>query len=1715
MQPEHCFIEFARSEIDQSVADRFEKQVVLYPHHLAVKTKLHQLTYFEFNGLANRIARAVRQRSHSNKPVALLLEHDASAVVSIFGVLKTGGCFVPLDPALPKSRLEFMLDDCGAKLIVTNDQRLSLASELLNTSRSIIDLDELDTSLGTDNLGLSIRSDGVTCILYTSGITGRPKGVIHTHRNELHNVMHHTNSLCLSSNDRLTLLGSYSTGQGMQDLYCALLNGATLYPYNLKSDGLTGMADWLNKEGMTVYHSAATVFRHFVRNLSGEQEFPQLRIVRLGSEQVSWKDVDSFRKHFSRDCVFVNALSSSETKTIRQYVLRKDSQIAGMVPVGYPVDDMDVLILDEFGKELGANQVGEIAVRSRYLSPGYWQRPDLTVAAYRADPNSPADRLFRTGEWGRLSSDGCLEHLGRKDAQVKIRGYRVETYETELALLRHPAVNEVLVVPRESKRGDRYLAAYIVLNGFPAPSVSELRIFVRERIPEYMIPSSFVFLRTLPLTPNGKVDRNALPEPSMTRPALDVSFVAPKGPMEEMLAKIWVEILDVERVGTRDNFFDLGGNSLSAMQVVARMEKTFNVRVPLKTFFESPTIASSSKTLSANVKPTEDLDVLPIVSVPRDGNLPPSFAQQRLWFLDQLEPGSAVYNICRAYRLMRQLDATTMEESLNAVVRRHEILRTTFPALDGQPKQVIAPVLRLPLSVVDLRGLPVVEREAQSLHMTNEEARRPFNLAEGPLVRATLVGLGEDEYLFLLTVHQIVCDGWSLQIFLHEFWTYYEAYSAKHSPSFPTLVVQYADFSTWQRQLLQGDVLDSQLHYWRKQLGTNLPVLNLPTDRSRPVPQSFRGARIPLVFSEFLTEGLKELSLREGVTLFMTLMASFQTLLYRYTWQEDLVVGFPFANRNWAETTGLVGFFVNTLVLRTDFSANPTFNELLSRVRDVCLGAYAHPDLPFEKLVEELRPERARSRNPLFQVMFVFQIPDSPGVDLQGLRTQPMDVDAGTSKFDLTLSLAEREKRLTGLIEYSTELFDRSTIERMIGHLQTLLEGIVANPDEPISTVPLLTEAERHHLLVEWNDTVSDYPKNFCIHELVEAQVERTPDAIAVQFDGQQLTYRELNSRANQLAHYLQGLGVGPEKLVGICVERSFEMVVGLLGILKAGGAYLPLDPAYPGERLAFMLEDAQVSVLLSQAKLAEDRGWRMEDGDPRSSILDPRLQVVFVDRDRPLIAQQSDKNPLSQVYSTDLAYVIYTSGSTGQPKGVQVSHRSVVNCLCAIGENVALTVNDVFLALTTISFDIASLELFLPLITGAKLVLASRDEVLDGRHLLDRLTECGATAMQSTPSVWKLLLDAGWRSSRNFKILCGGEALSRLLADQLLEGGASLWNLYGPTETTIWSTIAKVEPGELPVLIGRPIANTEIYILDAYFQPVPIGVHGELYIGGDGLAQGYLNRQELTSEKFFNNPFSDNPNSRLYRTGDRVRYRADGNIEFLGRTDNQIKIRGYRIELGEIEAVLNQHAAVKDGVVVARARDLSEEKELVAYIAPNQDSVASSSDLRSLLRQKLPDYMIPSAFVFLNALPLTPNGKVDRSQLPSPNDSRPSLDQGFVEPRSEIEELVAQVWREVLKLEKIGVYDNFFDLGGHSLIATRVVARLRNNFNIDLPLRKLFELPTVAGLTEHIDFLRCYQSGISVPPIVPVPRDRPIPLSSSQRRLWFLQKLDPGIDRL
>jgi len=1043
----------------------------------------------------------------------------------------------------------------------------------------------------------------------------------------------------------------------------------------------------------------------------------------------------------------------------------------------------------------------------------------------------------------------------------------------------------------------------------------------------------------------------------------------------------------------------------------------------------------------------------PMRPVSREEELPLSFAQERLWFLDQLGPGNTAYGIPVAYRLQGSLDVAALEWSLNEIVRRHEVPRTTFAVVDGRPVQVIAPEMRLTLPVEDLRGLPEAEQEAEVERWATEEAQHPFDLAQGPLLRAALLRLDEEEHVLLLTMHHIVSDGWSMGVFNRELAALYEAFSAGKPSPLPELPLQYADFVVWQREWLQGEVLEEQVAYWRQHLGNDLPVLELPIDRPRPVAQSFRGAHRSFVLSGDLTESLKALSRREGVTLFVTLLAAFKTLLYRYTGQEDTIVGSPIAGRNRSEIEGLIGFFVNTLVLRTDLSGAPTFRELLGRVREVTLEAHAHQDLPFEKLVEVLQPERDLSHNPLFQVMFAFQNAPMEALVLPGLTVVPLEVESKAAQFDVTLSMEETGQGLKGVVEYNTDLFDGVTIERMIGHFETLLEGVVVNPEQRLWELPLLTEAEHHRLLVEWNDTRAEYPQDKCIHQLFEEQVERTPGAVAVVFEGEQLTYAELNRQANQLAHYLQKLGVETEVLAGICVERSLEMVVGLLGILKAGGAYVPLDPAYPKERLAFMLEDTQAPVLLTQERLVE-------------GLPEHEARVVCLDADWEAIAGESTENPDSGVTVDNLAYVIYTSGSTGRPKGVLLAHRGLSIVSGAQIRTFGLGPGDRVLQFASLSFDAATFEIFMALRVGVTLCLGTQESLLPGPTLIEMLQDLGVTIVTLTPSALASLPIEGLPDLHTITV--AGEACSADLVARWAEG-RRFFNLYGPTEATIWTTAAECVDGSHKPPIGHPVDNTEIYLLDTYLHPVPVGVPGELHIGGVGLARGYLNRPGLTAQKFIPNPFSDRPGARLYKTGDLARYLPDGNIEFLGRIDHQVKIRGFRIELGEIEAVLGQYPAVRETVVLAR-EDTPGDKRLVAYVVPRDEQIPVISELRRFLKEKLPDYMVPSTFVTLDVLPLTPNGKVDRRALPAPDAAGLERETVFVAPRTPIEEELAQMWRDILGIEQVGIHDSFFDLGGHSLLATQVVSRVREVYHVEMPVRSLFEAATVANLATTVE---------------------------------------------
>jgi len=1044
---------------------------------------------------------------------------------------------------------------------------------------------------------------------------------------------------------------------------------------------------------------------------------------------------------------------------------------------------------------------------------------------------------------------------------------------------------------------------------------------------------------------------------------------------------------------------------------------------------------------------------------------PLAFAQQRLWFLNQLEPESCAYNQPKAVRLSGPLDVTALRQALDQIVARHEVLRTTFAAVEGSPVQVIAESRSLDLAVIDLRTWPDTVRDAEVHRLLAETIRRPFDLSRDLMLRGLLLGLDDEQHILLLVTHHIASDGLSSGILWQELTALYRASASGHPPSLQEPPVQYADYAVWQRQWLQGEVLATQLSYWKKRL-SDIPVLQLPTDRPRPAVQGDRGATHAFVLPKDLSEALKALNRQEGATLFMTLLAAFQTLLHRYTGQSDIVVGSPIAGRNRTEIERLIGFFVNTVVLRTDLSGNPTFRQLLARVQDIALGAYLHQDLPFEKLVEELHPERNLSTSPLFQVMFGYQNAPRQPVELPGLTTSPIDVDSGTAKFDLLLSMREDTGGLRGSLEYNTDLFDPATITRMVDHFQTLLRAIVADPDRPLSELSLLTGAERQQLLGEWNDTDTPYPSDTCVHHLFEAQVERAPDSVALVFEDQHLTYRELNRRANRLAHYLRTLGVGPEALVGICMERSLEMVVAVLGILKAGGTYVPLDREYPKERLAFMLEDALVTVLLTQARLADDSP-------------EHRAHVVYVDTDWELIAQESAENPFSGVTAENSAYVLYTSGSTGHPKAVAMSHRPLCNLLSWQLSHFTPPLEARTLQFASLSFDVSFQEIFSTWCSGGTLLMISEDLRRDAAALF-RFLEAKSVERLFVPFVVlqqlaEVAASKGSLILRLRDVITAGEQLhiTRPIArlfDRLEH--CHLHNQYGPSETHVVTSFTLTgSPSGWPALppIGRPVSNAQIYLLDDHLHPVPIGITGQLHIGSNCLARGYLNLPDLTAEKFISHPFRTEPGARLYKTGDLARYMPDGNIEFLGRIDHQVKLRGFRIELGEVETVLGRHAAVQHAVVVASG-DVPAEKRLAAYVVLHQQATATISELRSFLRTKLPDYMVPSAFVVLDALPVTPNGKVDRDALPAPSQHRSELAEALAAPRTPGEEALATIWADVLKLDTVGAHDNFFDLGGHSLLAVQVVSRVRKAFHVELPLRSLFQTPTVAGLAATIE---------------------------------------------
>ncbi|WP_246774145.1 non-ribosomal peptide synthetase [Bradyrhizobium diazoefficiens] len=1656
---------------DACIHQLFEQQVRKAPEAVALVCADARLSYGELNAQANRLAHhLVGLGVTPDQPVAICLERSPAMVVGLLAILKAGGAYLPLDPAYPPARLTQVLADAAPQLLLVDAAgRAALGADAL-ADLTVVDLataapdwaERPASDLDPRALGLSSRH--LAYVIYTSGSTGTPKGAENEHRAIVNRLVWMQTAYGLAATDVVLQKTPFGFDVSAWEFFWTLLQGARLVlaPPGAHKDP-AALVDLVISQRITTLHFVPSMLVSFLA-AKGVEHCRSLRRLVCSGEALAAASVHQARRLLPWTGLH-NLYGPTEAAIDVTAWSCPDAFDGAIVPIGRPIANTRVYLLDGGGAPVPFGATGEIHIGGAGVARGYLNRPELTAERFIASPFVDGDRLYRTGDLGRYLPDGNLEFLGRNDDQVKIRGFRIEPGEIAARLAEHPLVREAVVVAQQDGRGEPRLVGYVVAaaehgaDAEQADLAATLRRHLSTRLPDYMVPSAVVRLATLPLTPNGKLDRSALPAPDDEAYAR-ASYAAPQGEIETALARIWAELLGLERVGRHDHFFALGGHSLLAVQLLSRVSQALGLALPLTTLFAQPVLLDLAASLVALLSGSDPHPLPAIVAVPRDAPLVLSSAQQRLWFLAQLDQSRTNYHMPLLLRLHGELDRSAWQRSLDRVLARHEGLRSIFVAPEGTPWVELVPAeAGLPLAQHDLQGRP--DAAAALVELCQQEARTPFDLARGPLIRGRLIRLSDQEHVVLLTQHHIVSDGWSLGVLLRELSQLYRAFVAGDDDPLPPLAIQYPDYAAWQRQWLSGERLQSQAQYWRTTLSGAPARLALPGDRPRPAQQSFAGARVAVEIDADLTQALKRLSRRHGTTLFMTVLAAWAAVLSRLSGQDDIVIGVPSANRGRREVEELIGFFVNTLALRLDLSGRPSVAELLERTRCVALGAQEHQDLPFEQVVEIVQPPRHLDHTPLFQVMLAWQHEAVGSFELPGLRVEAAGDGGDQVKFDLELSLHEQGEVIAGTLAYATALFDPATIERQRGYLLTLLRAMAADAGQAVGRIELLSSDERAYLLEELNRTAAPYPSDACIHQLFEQQVRKAPEAVALVCADARLSYGELNVRANRLAHHLVGLGVTPDQPVAICLERSPAMVVGLLAILKAGGAYLPLDPAYPPARLTQVLADAAPQLLLVDAA-----GRAALGADALADLTVVDLATAAPDwAERP--ASDLDPRALG-LSSRHLAYVIYTSGSTGTPKGVMIEHRSTVNLLHWSSGVFAASEISRTLFSTSISFDLSVYECFVPLSQGGTIYLVENALALTQ-------TSLDVTLVNTVPSAIAALVDQKTVPVSAKVINSCGERLKAAVIEKAFERSRieKICNLYAPSETTTYSTWICMRRGEAVIeTIGRPIANTRVYLLDGEGVPVPFGAVGEIHIGGAGVARGYLNRPELTAERFIASPFVDG--DRLYKTGDLARYLPDGNLEFLGRNDDQVKIRGFRIEPGEIAARLAEHPLVREAVVVAR-EDHRGAKHLVAYVvcAPEagpdaQGAGALARDLRAHVRARLPDYMVPTAVVRVAALPLTPNGKLDGNALPPLEDGAASASATYAPPQGEIETALAQIWAELLGVERVGRHDHFFALGGHSLLAVQLLSRVARTLGAELPLTTLFAKPVLAELARE-----------------------------------------------
>jgi amino acid adenylation domain-containing protein/non-ribosomal peptide synthase protein (TIGR01720 family) len=1662
------------------------------------------VTYAELAGRASALARRLSALAPGHgQRIAVVMEKGWEQVVAVLAVLEAGAAYLPVEAALPAARRRELLAQAGAAVVLTQEKLTDLAGWPDEVAVLAAGVAEASGPPGpaVDRR----RAEDLAYVIYTSGSTGVPKGVMIDHRAAVNTIRDVNRRFEVGETDRVLAVSALGFDLSVYDIFGLLAaGGAVVVPPAQASPDPAVWAELLARHRVTIWNSVPALFELLLEHLAqhGERLPASLRLVLLSGDWIPLGLPARARSLGGRlELVSLGGATEAAIWSVL-YPIGEVEASWPSIPYGRPLANQRLHVLDEELAKRPAWAVGELYIAGAGLARGYLNDEERTAAAFVVHPRT-GERMYRTGDLARRLPDGELEFLGRDDTQVKIQGFRIELGEIESALGKHPAVAACAVAaPGERER--RRLAAYVVWRPERgAADAGELRGFLAERLPSYMVPAVYVSLAGLPLTANGKVDRLALPDPD-TRPAAGEDRPAPASAIQELLAGIWAAVLEREQVGPEENFFELGGQSLLATRVLGRVREVFGVEVPLRTLFESPTVAA----LAAAITAARGAGSLP--SGPRlearahGGEVPLSYAQQRLWFLDRLEPGSAAYLMPFALRLAGRLAVAALGRSLDEVVGRHDVLRTAVVVTEAGPAGRVAPPLPLALPLVDLGALAAPARARERTRVLAQDASRPFDLSRAPLLRALLLRCQADDHALLLNLHHMATDGWSMAVLVRELTAAYAAFAAGRPPSLPALAIQYADYALWQRHWLAAGALDEQLACWRQRLAAFDGVLELPTDRPRPAVQTSAGATLSLPLSGEVLRCLQAMSRDQAVTLFMTLVGVFQVLLARTTGQQDVAIGTPIAGRRQVETEKLIGLFVNSLVLRTSLAGDPPFSQLLGRIRNTTLEAYTNQDLPFDRLVEELQPQRDLSRTPLFQVMFDLRQAPLGAVAAPELRLEPLSVGTGAAQFELSLTAGEAGGAWEVDAEYNRDLFDATTVRRLLRHFEMLLHGVAAEPHARLSELPLLGAGERHQLLVEWNDTAVPVSNAMTLHGLFAARAAQSPDAVALISEAGSLTYRELDTRAGRLAHRLRALGIGTEDRVGIQVSRSTVMAVGILGALKSGAAYVPLDPTYPQERLQFLVADSELSALLTEERLA---GVQPADSVPR----------ILLDTEPAEPAGARIVGSPGEALPGSAAYVIYTSGSTGLPKGAMVAHAPVVNFALEMARQLGLGPGDRMLQFASLSFDVLVEELFPIWLAGGAVVLHERDLLLAVHDLEAVVDAHQVTAMELPAPYWQEwvyeLETSGRRPPRSLRlVLVGSEKPSpeRLAAWGRL--GVPLINVYGLTETTITSSLHRARLGagataaDLDLPIGRPLANTRLYVLDRQLRPVPWGVPGELYIGGAGVARGYHGRPALTAERFVPDPFAGEPGERLYRTGDLARYRRGGELEFLGRLDAQVKVRGFRVELGEIEAALRRHPAVRDAAVAMRGG------RLVGYVVPAAPAAELSwESLRGFLQAALPEPLVPGAFVRLAALPLSANGKLDRRALPEA-EAAPAEAGRFLAPRTPLEQLLAGIWCEVLGVQRVGVEDGFFALGGHSLLATRLISRVRATFGLELPLQALFQAQVLGAFAAAVEAAqRRGPGGAAPPPITRVSRGGELPLSFAQQRLWFLDQLEPA----